>query len=60
MEQRRQLDILQDYRIDFKDTFIKGKINYKLNHYKSIIATIHTMYVNEKIIRIFSFCPFSP
>ena len=23
-------------------------------------ATIHTMFVNEKIIRIYSFCQFSP
>ena len=25
-----------------------------------MLAIIHTMFVNEKIIRIHSFCPFSP
>ena len=29
------------------------------NHYKSIQATIDTMFVNEKIIRIYSLGPFS-
>ena len=44
---------------NFKDKCMNGKSNYKLNNYKSMLATIHTMFINEKIIRIHTFCPFS-
>ena len=36
---------------------MNGKSNHKL---KSMLATIDTMFVNKKIIRIYLFCPFSP
>ena len=29
------------------------------NYYKPMLATIHTMFVNKKIKRIYSFCPYS-
>ena len=31
-----------------------GKVIINLNHYKPMQATIDTMFVNEKIIRIYS------
>ena len=36
-----------------------GKVIINSNHFKSLLATIHTMFINEKIIRIYLFCPFS-
>ena len=48
---------LQD---SFKDKYMNGKSNYKLNQFKSMQAATDSMFVNEKIIRIYSFCSFSP
>ena len=39
---------------------MNGKSNINWNHYKSMQATINTMFVNENILRIYSLCPFSP
>ena len=39
---------------------IKGSLKIILKYFKSMQATIDTMFVTEKIIRIYSFCPFSP
>ena len=52
--------IFRGLQVPFKDKYINGKSNYKFKSFESMLATIDTMFVNEKIIRIFSFCPFSP
>jgi len=52
----KYIEGLQD---PFKDKYMNGKLIINLNHYKSMLATIHTKYVNKKIIRIYLFCPFS-
>ena len=36
-----------------------GKVIINSNHFKSLLATIHTMFINKKIIRIYLFCLFS-
>ena len=51
---------MRDYRIHSRINIWTGKVVLNWNHYKSMLATIHTMFVNEKFIRIYSFCPFSP
>ena len=33
------------------------KVIINLNYYKSMLATIHSMFLNEKIIGIYLFCP---
>ena len=38
----------------FKDKYMNGKSNYKLKSFKSMLATMHTMFVNKMIIRIYS------
>ena len=50
-----------DYRIHSRINIWTGKVIINWNHYKSMhaIDRIDTMFVNEKIIRIYSFCPFS-
>jgi len=53
------LNILQIYRIHSRINIWTGKVIINWNHYKSMQDTIDTMFVNEKIIRIYSFCPFS-
>ena len=57
--QRRHLNILRVYRIHLRINIWTGRIIIKLNHYKSMLPTMHTMFVNAKIKRIYSFCPFS-
>ena len=47
------------YRIHSRINIWTGNVIINWNHNKSMQATIHTMFVNEKIIRIYSFCPFS-
>ena len=37
-----------------------GKVILNWHHYKAMQATIQTMFGNEKIFRIYSFCPFLP
>ena len=39
---------------------MNGKVNINLKHYNSMQATIDKMSVDEKIIRIYSFCLVSP
>ena len=46
-------------RIHSRINIWTGKVIVNWNHYKSMLATIHTMFVNEKINRIYPFCPFS-
>ena len=47
------------FQDSFKDKYKNGKSNYKLNQFKSMQAATDSMFVNEKIIRIYSFCSFS-
>ena len=53
----KYIEGLQD---PFKYKYINGKLIKNLNRYKSMLATINIKYVNEKIIRIYLFCPISP
>ena len=46
-------------RIHYRINLWTGKLNISWNHYNSMLATINIMFVNEKIMRIYSFCPFS-
>ena len=53
------LNRLRIYRIHTRLNIWTGKVILNRNQYKSMLATIDTKFLNEKIIRIFSFCPFS-
>ena len=56
---KRHLNILRFLRIHLRINMWTGKVIINWNHHKSMQATIHTMFVIENIIRIYSFCPFS-
>jgi len=53
----RNIAGLQD---PFKDKYMNGKSNYELKSLSINQAGINIIFVNEKIIRKYSFCPFSP
>ena len=56
-------DILNEfliYKIHPRINIWPGKVIINWNHHKSMQAKIHTIFINEKIFRLYSFCPFSP
>ena len=59
LQKRRHINILRVYRIHSRINIWTGKVIINWNHYKSMLATIHTMFVNKNIFRIYSSCPFS-